>query len=206
MENWLSYGSFTASIKLIVFSCLANSCEINNNNIQILMFYKACAKRAKILMVAPFRLDIWGGCLSPEVAARFFSAHPSISSLTLANHVPPDQPIIISDLCNPRSPEPIHFHANMLPNLAFLTATRLVMCWAGPEWPIKTASPAQTLGLCLGWGPGQRYDQVSQVQTFFSEFFFFFFFFLILLFYFLNDSSSTSLLTQCWEHLLTGTM
>ena len=66
-------------------------------------------------------LNICGGHLSPAVAARFFSAHPSISSVTMASNVQ-DQ-LIISDPYNPWFPEPIQFHANTLPNLAFLSAS-----------------------------------------------------------------------------------
>jgi hypothetical protein len=69
-------------------------------------------------------LDIWGGHLSPEVAARFFSAHPSISSITLDSHVPEEQPFIKSDPrdSDPEISESIQFNANTLPNLSFLSA------------------------------------------------------------------------------------
>jgi hypothetical protein len=91
-------------------------------------------------------LSICGGHLSPTVAARFFSAHPSISSITLANHIPQEQHIITSDPCDPRFPEPIQFPANTLPNLASLSAPSyfsilLVMT------PANGARPLRTLGL-----------------------------------------------------------
>lgn len=90
-------------------------------------------------------LDICGGHFSPAVAARFFSTHPSISSITLANHVPQDQPIIISDPCDPGFPEPIQFPANTLPNLAFLSAPSyfsipLVMTPANGVRPLRALS------------------------------------------------------------------
>jgi hypothetical protein len=89
-------------------------------------------------------LDICGGHLSPAVAARFFSAHSSISSIGLTNQVSEEQPIIISDPCDAGFPEPsIQFYANTLPNLAFLPAPSyfsvpLVMTPANGVRPLRT--------------------------------------------------------------------
>jgi hypothetical protein len=97
----------------------ANCCRFNNEGLTTVdlnsLFHEARWPHLETL-------EIWGGHLSPEVAARFFSAHPSISSIRLDSHVPEEQPIIKSDPCDPGIPQAIQFHANTLPNLAFLSA------------------------------------------------------------------------------------